>query len=68
MMGERGLMVVSLLLFAGASVMVGQASSIEALIGWRLLQGLGGGLLIPVDRRWLIGIFLPQSAANSRPG
>ena len=29
-----------LLLFAGASVMVGQASSIETLIGWRGLQGL----------------------------
>lgn len=48
MLGERRLIAASLLLFAGASVMVGQAGSIEALIGWRLLQGLGGGLLIPV--------------------
>ena len=50
MMGERALIAVSLLLFAGASVMVGQASSIETLIGWRGLQGLGGGLLIPVGQ------------------
>ncbi|CRM23161.1 MFS transporter [Pseudomonas salomonii] len=50
MLGERNLIAVSLLLFAGASVMVGQAGSIEALIGWRLLQGLGGGLLIPVGQ------------------
>ena len=50
LMGERGLIVVSLLIFAGASVLVGQAGSIETLIGWRALQGLGGGLLIPVGQ------------------
>jgi MFS family permease len=50
MLGERRLIAASLLLFAGASVMVGQAGSIKALIGWRLLQGLGGGLLIPVGQ------------------
>lgn len=50
MMGERTLIATSLLLFAGASVMVGQAGSIEALIGWRAVQGLGGGLLIPVGQ------------------
>lgn len=50
LMGERGLIVVSLLIFAGASVLVGQADSIETLIGWRSLQGLGGGLLIPVGQ------------------
>lgn len=50
LMGERGLIVVSLLIFAGASVLVGQADSIETLIGWRALQGLGGGLLIPVGQ------------------
>lgn len=50
LMGERTLIATSLLLFAGASVMVGQAGSIEALIGWRAVQGLGGGLLIPVGQ------------------
>ncbi|MGZ0716676.1 MFS transporter [Pseudomonas palleroniana] len=49
-LGERTLIATSLLLFAGASMMAGQASSIEALIGWRALQGLGGGLLIPVGQ------------------
>ncbi|MBJ2217633.1 MFS transporter [Pseudomonas sp. MF7453] len=50
LMGERTLIATSLLLFAGASAMVGQAGSIEALIGWRAVQGLGGGLLIPVGQ------------------
>ncbi|MEW5504984.1 MFS transporter [Pseudomonas antarctica] len=50
LMGERTLIAASLLLFAGASLMVGQAGSIQTLIGWRALQGLGGGLLIPVGQ------------------
>lgn len=64
MMGERGLMVVSLLLFAGASLMVGQTSSIEALIGWRLLQGLGGGLLIPVGQAMAYRHFPPAKRSQ----
>ena len=48
--GERRLILGSLALFGVASVLVAGASSIEALIGWRLLQGLGGGLLIPVGQ------------------
>ena len=39
--GERRLILGSLLVFAIASGLVAQAGSIESLIGWRLLQGLG---------------------------
>ncbi|MEO8490897.1 MFS transporter [Pseudomonas sp.] len=68
MLGERNLIATSLLLFAGASVMVGQAGSIEALIGWRLLQGLGGGLLIPVGQALAYRNFPPaeRSALTAR--
>lgn len=48
--GERRLILGSLALFGLASSLVAGANSIEALIGWRLLQGLGGGLLIPVGQ------------------
>ncbi|AOE77808.1 hypothetical protein A7318_04210 [Pseudomonas lurida] len=64
MMGERGLIAASLLLFAGASLWVGQASSIEALIGWRLLQGLGGGLLIPVGQAMAYRYFPPAERSQ----
>ncbi|KQM52593.1 hypothetical protein ASE80_04060 [Pseudomonas sp. Leaf15] len=64
MLGERNLIAVSLLLFAGASVMVGQAGSIEALIGWRLLQGLGGGLLIPVGQALAYRHFPPAERSQ----
>ena len=64
LLGERNLIATSLLLFAGASVMVGQASSIEALLGWRLLQGLGGGLLIPVGQALAYRNFPPAQRSS----
>ncbi|MCA3929912.1 MFS transporter, partial [Burkholderia sp.] len=48
--GERRVFVASLLLFALGSAAVGAAPSIEALLAARLVQGLGGGLLIPVGQ------------------
>ncbi|WP_295575941.1 MFS transporter [uncultured Stenotrophomonas sp.] len=46
--GERRLLLVALLLFAAAAMLAGAAPGIGWLLGWRLLQGLAGGLLIPV--------------------
>lgn len=57
--GERRLIAASLLIFGSASVLVGHAGSIETLIGWRLLQGLGGGLLIPVGQALAYRQFAP---------
>lgn len=62
--GERRLMMASLSLFALASLMAGAAGSIEALIGWRLLQGLGGGLLIPVGQAMAYRHYLPSERAG----
>lgn len=62
--GARHLIAFSLLLFAGASVMVGQAGSIETLISWRLLQGLGGGLLIPVGQALAYRHFPPAERSQ----
>ncbi|NVZ49639.1 MFS transporter [Pseudomonas sp. B6002] len=63
-LGERALIAASLLVFAGASIMVGQASSIDALIGWRALQGLGGGLLIPVGQAMAYRQFPPTERSQ----
>jgi predicted MFS family arabinose efflux permease len=46
--GERRLLLAALLLFAASAVLAGAAPDIGWLLGWRLLQGLAGGLLIPV--------------------
>ena len=49
-LGERRVLCLSLAVFALGAILAGSAPTIEALIGWRLLQGLGGGLLIPVGQ------------------
>lgn len=49
-LGERRVLCLSLGVFALGATLAGTAPTIEALIGWRLLQGLGGGLLIPVGQ------------------
>lgn len=48
--GAKRLILASLLMFSVASWCVAQSATIEALIGWRLLQGLAGGLLTPVGQ------------------
>ncbi|WP_159812208.1 MFS transporter [Pseudomonas sp. 18058] len=62
--GERRLILASLLLFGIGSVLVAQAASIESLIGWRLLQGLGGGLLLPVGQALAYRQFPPSQRAH----
>ena len=63
-LGEKRLMLISLLLFTVASWCVAQAASIETMIGWRLLQGLGGGLLIPVGQAMVYRQFKPHERAR----
>ncbi|WP_028942053.1 MFS transporter [Pseudomonas vranovensis] len=48
--GERQTLLLSLLLFGLATVLAGSARAIDSLLLWRLLQGVGGGLLIPVGQ------------------
>lgn len=62
--GERRLILASLLLFGVGSALVAQAGSIESLIGWRLLQGLGGGLLLPVGQALAYRQFAPAQRAH----
>ena len=48
--GPKRVILLSLLLFSAASVAAGLSSSLESLIAWRVVQGAGGGLLIPVGQ------------------
>ncbi|RQS74364.1 MFS transporter [Burkholderia sp. Bp8963] len=62
--GERRVLAASLLLFALGSAGVGASRSIGALLAWRLAQGLGGGLLIPVGQTLAYRAYPPQARAH----
>src|SRR6201990_3501982 len=46
--GTKRLYMMALLLFTLGSVLCATAGSIEQLVGYRVLQGLGGGMLMPI--------------------
>ncbi|MGW4797903.1 DHA2 family efflux MFS transporter permease subunit [Nonomuraea sp. NPDC004297] len=61
--GVRNVWLVSLVLFAGGSVLCAAAWSLGSLVVFRVVQGLGGGLLQPVGQ-----MMLAQAAGKERMG
>jgi EmrB/QacA subfamily drug resistance transporter len=62
--GARRLYVVSLVLFTAGSALCGFAWSAETLIGARVLQGLGGGMLLPIGQMILVRAAGPKNMAR----
>src|SRR5919198_5354571 len=58
--GAKPVWIASLLLFMTGSALAGAAWSIEALIVFRVLQGFGGGLILPVGQTLLAQAAGPQ--------
>ena len=54
----------SLALFMLATLGAGNADSIGALIGWRTLQGMGGGLLIPIGQTLTYQLYRSHERAG----
>src|SRR5436190_9145244 len=61
--GAKRVWIASLVVFMAGSALAGSAWSIEALIAFRVVQGLGGGLLLPVGQT-----ILAQAAGPQRIG
>jgi len=61
--GAKRVWLASLLLFMLGSVLAGAAWSVGALIAFRVLQGLGGGMILPVGQT-----ILAQAAGPQRMG
>ncbi len=59
-LGTKWLFIVSELLFIGGSALCGLAWSDTSLIGFRILQGLGGGFLMPVGMTILMQVTRPD--------
>jgi len=58
--GSKRVFVVSQVLFVAGSVLCGLARSNEVLIIFRVLQGLGGGLIMPVGMATLMSVTRPD--------
>ncbi len=57
--GGRNVLVGAIGLFTAASALCGVATSLPELVAFRALQGLGGGLLVPVGMTMITRVFPP---------
>jgi MFS transporter, DHA2 family, multidrug resistance protein len=61
--GRRNYYVGSIALFTIASYLCGQASTLEGLVFWRVVQGVGGGALISTAQAIIFDVFPPDERA-----
>ncbi|MGK3113450.1 MFS transporter [Candidatus Pantoea formicae] len=62
--GAKRLFILSLMIFMLGSVGVAASLSILQLIGWRFLQGVGGGLLIPIGQTLTYALYRSHERAK----
>src|SRR5689334_15505404 len=61
--GTKRIFMFALAMFTIGSALCGASTSIEMLIFFRVLQGIGGGMLTPVGTAMLFRAFPPQERA-----
>ena len=62
--GTKRVFLFAFAMFIGASALCGAAQSIEQLIAFRVLQGVGGGMLTPVGLAMMFRVFPPAERAR----
>lgn len=55
--GRKRYFTTSILIFTGGSLMCGASQSVDALIFWRIVQGLGGGALMATSQAIMVESF-----------
>jgi DHA2 family multidrug resistance protein len=59
-LGRKAFFLICLALFTASSVLCGFAPNLQSLLLFRVLQGLGGGGMVPVSQSILAGAFPPE--------
>jgi EmrB/QacA subfamily drug resistance transporter len=63
--GTKKVYLFALVMFTGASMLCGTAQTLNQLIAFRILQGVGGGMLVPVGTAMLFRAFPPIERAKA---
>lgn len=63
--GARNLFIISVALFVIASILCGIATSLPEMVGFRLLQGVGGAFLGPLAQTIMLDINKPSDHAKA---
>ena len=63
--GGRRMLLISIVLFTGASALCGAAQSLGQLVLFRVVQGAGGGLMVPVGMAMLYRTFPPSERVRA---
>jgi EmrB/QacA subfamily drug resistance transporter len=58
--GGKPVLLTAIVVFTGASALCGAATSLTALEIFRIVQGMGGGMLAPVGLAMLLRVFPPE--------
>lgn len=62
--GTKRLFMLSLLIFIAGTCGVGTSTSLSQLITWRWIQGIGGGLLIPIGQTMTYALYRSNERAK----
>ncbi len=63
--GGRRMLLIAIVLFTGASALCGAADSLGQLVFFRVVQGAGGGLMVPVGMAMLYRTFPPSERVRA---
>ena len=64
-LGRKNFFMFSIVLFTVASGLCGIAKNLESMVLYRILQGIGGGGLLPVSQAILLENFKPQERGKA---
>ena len=63
--GTKRILLVAIVIFTVASALCGVAQTFGELVGFRVLQGIGGGMLTPVGMAMLFRVFPPEERVRA---
>jgi EmrB/QacA subfamily drug resistance transporter len=64
-LGGKRVLLASIVVFTLASALCGLAQNVAELVGFRILQGVGGGLMVPVGMALLFRTFPPAERVRA---